>query len=91
MTFIDNVKREIEQKTGVPASLLTGSTLEENVAQAKALLAYKGESDAALDQIKPYPALSDPGELLDITCADNRPTVEQFDEWFCNQLQGLEL
>lgn len=40
---IEDIKREIEQRAGVPASLLTGETVEENIAQAKALLAYKRE------------------------------------------------
>ncbi len=41
---IDELKQTIEQRTGVPASFLTGETAEENIAQAKALLAYKRES-----------------------------------------------
>lgn len=38
---IDDIKNQIEQRTGVPASLLNGETVEENIAQAKAFLAYK--------------------------------------------------
>lgn len=41
----EEVKQLIEQRTGVPASLLTGETVEENIAAAKALLAYKREHD----------------------------------------------
>lgn len=40
---LENLKNEIEQRTGVPASLLSGETPEENIAQAKAFLAYKRE------------------------------------------------
>lgn len=40
---IDELRKTIEQRTGVPASLLTGETPEENIAQAKAMLAYKRE------------------------------------------------
>lgn len=40
---IEEIKKEIETNTGVPATLLTGETAEENLAQAKALLAYKRE------------------------------------------------
>ena len=40
---IEELKQTIEQRTGVPASLLTGETAEENIAQAKAMLAYKRE------------------------------------------------
>lgn len=39
----EELKQEIEQRTGVPATLLTGETAEENIAQAKAFLAYKRE------------------------------------------------
>ena len=42
----EELKQEIAQRTGVPAVLLTGETAEENIAQAKALLAYKREADA---------------------------------------------
>ena len=40
---IEELKQTIEQRTGVPASFLTGETAEENIAQAKAFLAYKRE------------------------------------------------
>lgn len=43
---LDVIKEMIEQRTGVPASLLTGETAEENIAQAKAILAYKREHEA---------------------------------------------
>lgn len=42
----EELKQEIAQRTGVPAVLLTGETAEENIAQAKALLAYKREHEA---------------------------------------------
>ena len=40
---LEEVNRKIEQWAGVPAGLLTGETVEENIAQAKALLAYRRE------------------------------------------------
>ena len=43
---LEELKQEIELQTGVPASLLIGETAEENIAQAKALLAYKREAEA---------------------------------------------
>ena len=56
MTFeqlaIKGLRQEIEARTGVPAYLLTGETAEENIAQAKAMLAYKREREAQ----KPQPA-----------------------------------
>lgn len=42
---IDELKTAIEQGTGVQASLLTGETSEEVIAQAKAFLAFKKESE----------------------------------------------
>ena len=41
---IDELKQEIEDYTGIPANMLNGETAEENIAQAKALLAYKREA-----------------------------------------------
>lgn len=41
----EEVKQEIAQSTGIPVTLLTGETAEENIAQAKALLAYKREHE----------------------------------------------
>lgn len=43
---IEELKQQIEQRAGVPASLLTGETAEEVVARAKAILAYKREHEA---------------------------------------------
>lgn len=37
----DELKKEIERKTGVPAILLTGETAKENIEQAKVLLTYR--------------------------------------------------
>lgn len=42
----EELKQEIAQRTGVPVVLLTGENAEENIAQAKALLAYKREHEA---------------------------------------------
>lgn len=40
---IDELKQTIEQRAGVPASLLTGETAEEVIARTKAILAFKRE------------------------------------------------
>lgn len=40
---LEEIKTEISNRTGIPAELLTGETAEENIAKAKALLAYKRE------------------------------------------------
>lgn len=37
----EDIKQEIAQRTGIPATLLTGETPEENIVRAKALLAFK--------------------------------------------------
>ena len=41
----EEIKQEIEQRTGVPAAFLTGETTEAIIAQAKALLAFKLEQE----------------------------------------------
>lgn len=45
-TTIQDIKKTIEQRAGVPASLLNGETAEEVIAHAKALLAFKKEHEA---------------------------------------------
>ena len=40
---LEESKRDIERRTGVPAALLTGESAEENEARALALLAYRRE------------------------------------------------
>lgn len=42
----EELKQTIETQTGIPANLLNGETIEETIAHAKALLAYKREADA---------------------------------------------
>lgn len=71
---IDEVKQTIEQRTGVPASLLTGETAEENIAQAKAILAYKREHEQQRGHEQP-PA---------------KTTREQFADWFNAQVGGAD-
>ena len=43
---LEELRKAIEEKTGVPVSLLRGETAEEVVARAKAVLAYKREHEA---------------------------------------------
>lgn len=38
---LNDVRTEISRRTGVPTSLLTGTTVEENIDQAKAILDFK--------------------------------------------------
>lgn len=47
---INELKKEVEVRTGVPASLLTGETSEEIIANAKAILAFKKEQEAEAPQ-----------------------------------------
>lgn len=42
---LEDLKKEIEQRTGIPAALLSGETPEENIEQANALLAYKKDTE----------------------------------------------
>ena len=41
----DELRQEIEQRTGVPAALLTGETSKEIITRAKTLLEYKKEGE----------------------------------------------
>lgn len=43
---LQRIRESIKNRTGIPADLLNGETLEENIAQAKALLAFKKEQGA---------------------------------------------
>lgn len=43
---VEELKQQIEQRTGMPAALLAGETAEEVVARAKAILAYKRKQEA---------------------------------------------
>lgn len=43
---LEELKQEIAGKTGIPATLLNGETAEENIAQAKALLAYRRQTES---------------------------------------------
>ena len=42
----EDIKNRIQETLGVPASLLTGETEEELIAQAKALLIYRRDAEA---------------------------------------------
>lgn len=42
---IEDLKKKIEEKTGVPAILLNGESLDENITQAKALISYKRKEE----------------------------------------------
>ena len=47
---INELKSEVETRTGIPATLLTGETTEEIIAKAKAILAFKKEQEAEAPQ-----------------------------------------
>lgn len=47
---ISELKSEVETRTGVPATLLTGETAEEVIAKAKAILAFKKEQETEAPQ-----------------------------------------
>lgn len=97
---LDVLRQVIEEKTGVPAALLNGETVEENLAQAKSLLAYRREHEAepvrsTKEQFEEWfsgqdpkdhasKALADIASLAEDGKEDTRSTAEQFGEW----LQG---
>ncbi len=43
---IEEIRQQIEQRTGVPAYLLTGETAEDNILQARKLLQFKREHNS---------------------------------------------
>lgn len=88
---IKQIKQTIEQRTGVPASLLTGETAEEIIAQAKALIAYKREYEQQRPKTTAEQFSDWIGGQLENTDgqtkkADNlpdpRPARRQFADWF---------
>ena len=73
---VRKVRDEVSQNMGVPASLLTGSTLEECEAQAKAIAEYKAQSSPA------YPTVKDGGDPHNEI---KRTTRDQFADWLNSQ------
>lgn len=71
------VRDEVAQTTGVPASLLTGNTVEECEAQAKAIAEYKAQTAP-----NPYPAVKDGG---DPQLNTKKTTRDQFADWLNSQ------
>ena len=69
MLTLEEVRSEIA-KSGIPESLLTGETIEEVIAQAKALLAWSSET----------------GGLLDADRRPAKTTREMFSEWAASRL-----
>lgn len=74
---IRQVRDEVSQTTGVPSSLLTGSTKEECEAQAKAIAEYKAQTAPAA-----YPAVKDGG---DPQINVKKTTRDQFADWLNSQ------
>lgn len=66
---IADMKGKVSQETGIPASLLTGETEEECIAQAEAIKAYANPG---------YPEVRDGGEIHKVQSADTRT---QFADW----------
>ena len=64
------VRDKVAQETGVPASLLSGETEEDCMAQAEGILSFAKPNA--------YPAVKDAGEVRK---SSNRSTKEQFAEW----------
>lgn len=76
---VRTVREKIAGETGVPASLLTGETEEACAEQAKALLAFKNDSQAS------YPSVRDGGEAR---VSVKKSEADQFSDWFASQLNS---
>lgn len=80
MTKADNI-RKVREKVSldkkIPASLLSGTTEEECIEQADAILAFAKPAG--------YPKVRDGGEPQKFSSGDTR---DQFSDWFNSQIQG---
>lgn len=80
MTKADNI-RKVREKVSldkkIPASLLSGTTEEECIEQADAILAFAKPAG--------YPKVRDGGEPQKLSSGDTR---DQFSDWFNSQIQG---
>lgn len=74
---VRQVREEVSQNTGVPASLLTGNTAEECEAQAKAISDYTAKTAPAA-----YPSVKD-GSDPQINI--KKSTRDQFADWLNSQ------
>ena len=68
---VRNIREKVSKETGIPATLLTGSTEEECKTQAEAIKAYAKPT---------YPSVRDAGEPAGQ--AKKGSTATQFAEWF---------
>lgn len=75
---IRKVREEVSQTTGIPASLLTGTTTEECEAQAKAIAEFKAASANPS-----YPAVKD---ASDPNLNTKKSTRDQFANWLNSQV-----
>ena len=71
-----NARSKVSAETGVPVSLLTGTTEEECKAQAEALKKWRGPVG--------YPDTKDPGTIHP---AGGGKTRDQFSDWFNSNLK----
>lgn len=71
---IRNVRDEVANAKGIPASLLTGTTVEECESQADAMLAWAKKPAG-------YPKVPDGGDPISL-----KPAREQFADWFNSQV-----
>ena len=73
-TELRNLRDEVSNATGVPASLLTGASQEECEAQAQAILTWASQKTP-----NGYPRVPDGGDPIGTA---KRTTRELFKEWF---------
>lgn len=72
---VREIRDEVSQATGIPASLLTGNTKEECEAQAKAIAEFKAQNT--------YPVVKDGG---DPHINVKKSTRDQFADWLNSQV-----
>ncbi len=94
---MEDLKKYIEQKTGIPAKNLTGKTPAELLEETKRILRQQKQStrdqfadwmngtdaeDSEPQEAISYPVVDDSGEADVSKCPDGRSTREHFETWF---------
>lgn len=70
---VRDIREKVATEVGIPSNLLSGTTEEDCLAQAKALMEFKNGGSSS-----GYPSVKDGGEVHSV---GKRSTREQFAEW----------
>lgn len=82
--ILEDVKKELSSRTGIPVSLLDGETIEENIAKAKAIIAYRRDHD------KPQSAKEEFSLWFQEMNGDEKPDPMENVTKYENELRSLD-